>query len=362
MLPSVLASFPADKIWIAENGFRDGKTEVLCAESGVNYRFSSIGNKTHALFLVAKEIDETFGREAENVVLLDDDTILPEGFFVRHDLLAKPLVAGYCVAIAIAKRPPLNLWEHLIDFEYRSISYRNGTKGTSSTISFVHGICAVYRLRRMLMIFSKLCTLPHGLPFGEDAFAGIDFRTAGYRLAQDNYNMVHTFCPRQLFAVCSAQRLQGFGASSIWKQRVQRWYLSWIRRIPAEIALALYYDVGSWWGNIRYRLELVWYLCLMIISSFWVLFIIYVAVNDASWTLLGLLHGALSGTSMLTAVIRYAGFGPLLRSGVNPCVFIIWPFMNMTVCVLMFCSLVMSVLWYVPCKRVEYNKCYQLRE
>ena len=359
-IPSVLKSFPAERIWVADNGYKDAQTELLCLELGVHYRFLDIGNKTYALYMVAKEV-ERYDPEAKNVVLLDDDTQLADSFFVRHDLLDRPLVAGYCVAIAIAKTPPWNLWEHLIDFEYRSISYRNGSK-QSGTISFVHGICAVYKLRRMLLMYSKLCTMPHGLPFGEDAFVGLDFRLAGYRLLQDNQNLVHTFCPRQLVAVCGQGRTQGFGASSIWKQRVQRWYLSWIRRLPTELALGLCYDAGSWWGNIRYRIDLVWYLCLMIVSSFWFLFMVYILMYHKDLIVVGVLHGALALTSNVTGLIRYVGFPPLLRQGMNPCILLVWPLMNMLICVLMFSSMIISILWYIPFRRVDYRKCHQLAE
>lgn len=359
-IPSVLACFPAERVWVADNGYKDHDTERLCMELGVHYLYCSIGNKTFALYTAAKEI-EARDPDARNVVLLDDDTQLSPEFFVRHDLLSEPLVAGYCVAIAISKSPPFNLWEYLIDFEYRSISYRNGSR-KQGTISFIHGICAVYRLRRMLMVYSKLCTMPYGLPFGEDAFAGIDFRLAGYRMLQDNHNLVHTFCPRQLVSLCGKGRTQGFGASSIWKQRVQRWYLSWIRRIPSEIALGLCYDAGSWWGNIRYRLDLVWYLCLMTVSSFWFLFLVYILVYGRSLVVVGFLHGALALTSHVTGIIRYIGFSPLLRQGMNPCILLVWPVMNMLVCILMFSSLLLSLLWYIPFRRVDYRRCYQIAE
>jgi hypothetical protein len=272
---------------------------------------------------------------------------------VRYDLLHQALVAGYCVGITIDRKPPWNMWEALVDFEYRSISYRNQTK---PTLAFIHGICAVYRPRTMVTFFSKLCTLPHGLPFGEDAFVGIDLRMAGYKMLQDNHNIVKTYCPRNIISLRG--RGQGFGASSLWKQRVMRWYLSWPRRLPAELALVLAYDTGSWFGNIRYRIEAVWYGFIMFVSSTWVLHIAYILTHKNTYTDFMILHGALSGTALTSAVIRFVGFSPALREGVNPLIVLLVPLMNLTVCLLMCASLVVSVVYYIPWKRIDYHRCF----
>ena len=347
-LPSVLQAFGAYQVWVADNGRHPCQaTERLCADLGVRYRFYDIPNKTYALYKTAKEIYDEH-THVTAVVLLDDDTHLEPTFQVRPDLLEKPLVAGYCVGIAVDKKPPFNVWEQAIDFEYRTISYRNGWKAERGTLHFLHGICAVYDLRRMLTIYSKLCTLPDGLPFGEDSFAGVDCRLAGYRLLQDNANVVTTYCPRRLLPSPFADREQGYGASSLWKQRALRWYLSWPRRLPAEIALGFCYDTGSWVGNVLYRVDLAWYCFLMVVSSMWPVYMARIAVQHQSWAMLGLLHVGLLGTAAATAAIRYQGFPAKLQQGVAKTTFLLVPFMNIAVCALMCASFVLSVLWYIP--------------
>lgn len=361
ILPSVLAAFPSRQIWVADNGLiQDDATQSFCQELGVQYRFYPIPNKTYALYKTAEEIYDTYHDDAKALVLLDDDTQLPENFFVRKDLLAKPLVAGYCAGITIAKSPPYNLFEHLIDFEYRTISYRNECKANHGTIHFLHGICAIYNTKRMLMIYSKLCTLPGGLPFGEDSFAGIDCRLAGYRLLQDNLNVVTTFCPRRLLPRCGngQNREQGFGASSLWKQRALRWYLSWPRRLPSEIALGLFYDVGNWTGNVLYRIDLLWYLFIILVSSFWPFYLVHIGVTHKPWSLFGYLHLVLYTTSTLTAVIRYNAFPSTLKQGVDRRIFLMVPFLNLLVCLMMACSFLISLLYYIPMRRIDYKKCY----
>ena len=361
ILPSVIAAFPAYQVWVADNGLvRDQDTEDLCREWGIQYRFYNMPNKTWAIFKTAQEIYDTHLDRVSSLVLLDDDTKLPEGFFVRHDLLDQPLVAGYCVGIGIQKTPPYNVYENLIDFEYRSISYKNEVKSYYGTLQFLHGICAVYNVKRMLTIYSKLCTLPGGLPFGEDSFAGLDCRLAGYRLLQDNDNVVTTFCPRQAFPpLCVKGREQGFGASSLWKQRAMRWYLSWPRRLPSEIALALFYDTGSWVGNVLYRVDLLWYLVLILISSLWPVYMVKLHTTHKSWLLLGYLHAGLYATAVFTATCRYAVFPPSLKKGVDLRVLVLVPLFNLMTCIFMAASLVMSLLWYIPFKRIDYKKTYE---
>ena len=360
ILPNVLAAFPARNIWVADNGeVRDEATQLHCQEVGIQYRFYPIPNKTYALYKTAQEIYDIHHDTASSLVLLDDDTHLPDNFFVRHDLLDQPLVAGYCVGIAIQPTPPYNVLERLIDFEYRTISYRNECKAYTGTLHFLHGICAVYNTKRMLMVYSKLCTLPHGLPFGEDSFAGIDCRLAGYRLLQDNVNVVTTFCPRRLFPpIFEKGRQQGFGASSLWKQRALRWYLSWPRRLPSELALGLFYDTGNWVGNVLYRLDLLWYLLIMLVSSFWPFYLVQIGVKHKSWALLGYLHLGLYATSVLTASIRYAAFPAPLKQGVDKRVMLLVPGLNLIVCFLMACSFVISMVYYIPFRRIDYKKCY----
>lgn len=361
ILPSVLDAFPAEAIWVADNGTRqDTGTQALCQELGVQYRFYPVPNKTFALYKTAEEIYDTHHDHVKALVLLDDDTRLPEGFFVRHDLLEQPLVAGYCVGIGVEKTAPYNLLEHLIDFEYRTISYRNENRARWGTIHFLHGICAVYNPKRMLMIYSKLCTLPEGLPFGEDSFAGVDCRLAGYRLLQDGQNVVYTFCPRRVFPpICAGGlREQGFGASSLWKQRALRWYLSWPRRLPSEIALGLFYDTGTWAGNVFYRLDLLWYLFIICVAAFWPVYLVHIGANHQSWKMFGYLHACLYGTSVITAALRYSAFSPRLKEGVNKSTLLFVPLLNMTVCVFMACSLFISVFHYIPFRRIKYHKCY----
>jgi nitrate reductase NapE component len=364
MLPTVLQNFASSQVYVADNGLeRDCDTERLCEEYGINYCYYNIANKTWALYQTARSIYKRYGDEAKALVLLDDDTELPPSFFVRLDLLQTPMVAGYCPGISVKRTPPSNVWEHMVDFEYRTISYHNEGKARYSTLPFLHGVCAVYNIECMLFIFAKLCTMPHGLPFGEDSYAGVDCRMAGYRLLQDNMNVVSTYCPRRLFPpVCTSSetRQQGFGASSLWKQRVMRWYLSWPRRLPSELALAIFYDTGTWVGNLRYRFDMIWNVFLMLVASVWPLYVVSMIVHGKRCFDFVYLHIGLAATAIGIAGFRYSMFPAKLKQDVHMKTILMKPLMNAIVCVMMSASFFVSMLWYIPFHHLDYDRCYAL--
>lgn len=205
-----------------------------------------------------------------------------------------------------------------IDFEYRAISHAFGARATCSTLPFCHGICAVYKLDLMIEMYSKNWSLPGGLPFGEDGYAGIDYRMAGYNLLQDNANVVLTYCPRRFFPpVFSRGRVQGYGASSLWKQRACRWFLSWPRQLPAEFWLFLTYRAGTWYGNVQYRIYAIWWFFLNCVSVAWVPYMFFVWLKHESWFLVLLLKGMLTVTGILVSVIRIIAFPSKLRRGTH---------------------------------------------
>ena len=53
------------------------------------------------------------------IVLLDDDTILCDNFYIREDLLNESAVGGYCCCIGINKdNEKFNIFEHWVDFDF----------------------------------------------------------------------------------------------------------------------------------------------------------------------------------------------------------------------------------------------------
>ena len=356
MLPSILQTFHPTCVWVADNGYFDEETQQICKELGVNYRFNSYGNKANALLVVARHIQRTYGNKVKNVMLLDDDTILADDFFIRHDLLEPDNVGGYCVGIGVQRSDDKNIWEIVIDYEYRSISYSMQARAAKGTMRFAHGIAAVYKLDKMVELYQKNPALPGGLPFGEDGWAGIVFRSHGYKIVQDNANCVLTFCPRRFFppGMCMAQsRLQGYGADSLVKQRGQRWYMNWIRHLPHEFKLFLTYNARSCWGNIAYRIYMLYWLFLNATSVAWLPYWILIFLNkELSFWFVLQLKLALLVTSVVVAWIRVLAFPPKLVEGIYPFAPFLAPVLGIGKTFLRLYAFFNCILWYLPFRRI----------
>lgn len=346
-------------IWIAEN---DGKPEEneflkeLCQKYQIHYVHYDIANKTNALYLTAKIIREKYPT-CKNIILLDDDTVLPSNFFVRHDLLKEETTAGYCCCIGIKKNEKFNLIEHWVDWEYRTISFRNRARNYQ-TLKFLHGIICVYRLDAFLEIFRFNPCLPHGLPFGEDAFAGVSTRMLGYQMKQDNLNTVLTYCPNQLFSFWKGGREQGYGASSLFKQRALRWYLSWPRRLFHEISLFISYDTGTWFGNILYRVDCLWYVFILYVSIIWMHFFQKIIFGDFSFSSFSYVRIGFMIVSILSCYLRFFIMNEQEKKNVNPWVLFTFPFFLLFILFLYGVSFLLSIFYYIPFKRIDYQKCF----
>ena len=348
-----------DRIWIADNGSADSPNQDLVEMTmfqGVHYQYYPVPNKTNAIyktmvFLQASEPD------AENVILLDDDTALGENFFVRTDLLKEPTTAGYCCNIQIDKCEEFNIWQNWIDFEYRTISFRNSSRNFHS-LRFLHGIISVYRLNAAIEIFRWNPCNVYGLPFGEDAFAGLQARTVGYKLKHDHLNTVKTYCPKQLFNFSSNNR-QGYNASSLFKQRALRWYLSWPRRIFQEFGLCFIYDTGSWVGNIFHRLDFLYYTFLLAVSVGWFYYFVYLLIYHETLLPFIFLHLSFIILTAITCTIRYSFMNESERENISYFTILTFPFFLLTLLYLYSSSFLVSIFYYIPFYRVDYPKCFR---
>jgi len=176
---------------------------------------------------------------------------------------------------------------------------------------------------------------------------------AGLRLAQDNANLVLTYCPRQFFPpLCTRGRVQGYGANSLWKQRALRWFLSWPRQLPGELYLFFTYRAGSWYGNIQYRFDFLWWLFLNCVSVAWVPYLIFVWLKYESWVLVGILKGMLTITGITVAFVRIAFFPKILRDGIHPLAPFCNPVLGVANSILRFFGFLYCIYWFIPFVRV----------
>lgn len=357
-LENIINIFP-NRIWIADNDDKKEENMSLkefCFTNGVNYLHYDVPNKTNAIYETVKKI-KIEKPSTKYIVLLDDDTILCKDFFIRLDLMNEPGVGGYCCCIGINKdENKFNFLEHWIDFEYRTISFRNRGRNLFSQ-KFLHGIICVYKIDAFLDIYKWNYCLPGGLPFGEDAFAGVQARMIGYKLKQDNQNYVLTYCPQQVFSWKG--REQGFGASSIFKQRARRWYLSWLRRIPNEIGLFCCYDVGDWLGNVLYRLDNIWYIFLLFASVHWVNVMSQMIYDNNFQTFL-FIHSVFFVFTIILSYIRvFFIMNPVEKQNIQWFVPLTYPLFLLILLFLYASSFFISIFNYIPFYRVNYKKIYK---
>ena len=346
-------------IFIADNGDGENENEEFrefCNEHGMYYYYYPIANKTNAILQTALRIKYRYSF-LHTIVLLDDDTMIEKDFFIRTDILDQPTTAGYTCCIGINKSDKFNLWEHWIDFEYRTISYRNRSRNLH-TLKFLHGIICIYKIDALIELFKWSVCNPGGLPFGEDAFAGIQARNVGYILKQDHLNVVYTYCPKSLFNFF-AGRVQGYGASSLFKQRALRWYLSWPRRIFNEFGLLFYFDTGNWLGNIIYRFDFLWYLWIIMIACWWIGILIEMSFSFSSFTNFCYIHFGFYFINALTSYIRIKTMSKKESANINWSVPFTFPIFLLVIMFLYSSSFLISIFYYIPFYRIDYKKCYK---
>ena len=139
--------FKFKNIFIADNNNNEGENEDFkeyCINYGMYYLYYSLPNKTNAILKTTEYIKNKFPF-MKKIILLDDDTVVNNDFFIREDLLENPTTAGYTCCIGIYDIANKNYLEKWIDFEYRTISYRNRSRNFH-TLKFLHGIICVYKI------------------------------------------------------------------------------------------------------------------------------------------------------------------------------------------------------------------------
>jgi hypothetical protein len=353
--------FSPERIWVADNAnslIPLDNTRDLAEKYGCSYVYFPLGNKTNAVFETVK-IAVQRDSAVKYVVLADDDTILMSEFSIRADMFAADSrLAGYCPHIGINKNDEFNLWQDLIDYEYKTISWRNVVKGYYHTLRFLHGVCAVYRADRMISIFESNPCLPGGLPFGEDSFAGVSVRMKGWKLGQDETNFVYTFCPSNVFF---GKRSQGFGASSLFRQTALRWYLHWPRGILDETILAFVYNAGSFFGTVLYRVDYVWYTLTCFIPSLWPIILVG---NVYSWSFKSImnwfiLHVLFYANFIICTIIRNFVMQEELKVRIST--ILLTPILSVLTSFFYGVSFVIALLWYIPFVRDQRKRIHLRR-
>ena len=284
-IKSVLRHYPEENVYIVENENAkkpsNTTTQSISMQYCVNYRFVPRGNKANAMKITLQEI------KTEYVITLDDDTLFPEHFVPKEDyFLEDDRVAG--VAFLIRMKDTDTVLQQVVDEDYKMYGYFNYTKNYS-TNPFIVGIGGIWRTELYKLAVERN-PAEDIVPYGNDGYDGMVMRLNNYKMKQDLQNHVLSYCPTKLFfsfdeLLCREQKMSGYGATNIWKQRSLRWFRSSYAKLPVNIMMFfIYYSQGKTTKetilqNIHYRFHTLYSLLL----SFWAIFVpiqIYYNLTD----------------------------------------------------------------------------------
>lgn len=253
VLRGCLQYFRPDHIIVVDNANSkappdDTENVVREVSSKIRYLYIPQGFKTRALFHGTKLLPET----VKYVLHLDDDTLLSESMVFDKAHFDDPKVSGVTFGIRMAGT---SLTSRCVDWEFILFSVRRTFRAMLATAFFCHGIVGLWRRDR----WTRLLETHAAMPYGEDAWIGCDALSSNLRIAGELRCWVSTYAPSRLtpFDCRSKQRQQGYGASSIWKQRALRWYTNAPRRLLIRFAQFLHYDAGAISKNFFFRVFLL---------------------------------------------------------------------------------------------------------
>ena len=247
---SIIAHVPPRNVVVVDNGVSptplDQTMEVVRAvHADVSYVYVPRPLKTLAIWTGLQRLPA----EVEFVMHVDDDTVLSDGMVLDESWFADPRVSE--VAFPIYTRR-VNLLTSCVGLFFKTNAhhgyFHNVTSGTSL---WAAGIIGLVRREVLTGVLADHVYLP----FGEDAFHGLLQLMNGYRIKRELRTHVTTYAPPVLTTLCAtSERQQGYGASSLFKQRARRWTVTKLRRMLWTGSLLLCYNGGSVWHNVWFRL------------------------------------------------------------------------------------------------------------
>jgi len=252
VVKQVLKYIPAENICICDNGNfnwpADNTFEVVKAiDPKIQYCFISQGHKTRALWTGCHRLP----KRCQYIIHLDDDTLLSD-HMVFDETHFKRDGGEHVSAVAFLRSSHReNRLTNFTDFWYKITDHFHATQAKIATRAFVPGPAGMWRRDRFIEVFGA----HPALPFGEDIFGGFTTLNMGYAIRAETRCMVTTFAPGILVNCAGGGRVQGYGASSLWKQRAHRWTVSALRITGKSLYSFFTYDTkGGILSNIAFRM------------------------------------------------------------------------------------------------------------
>lgn len=360
VLDRILLHFPAENVFIADNADSCfppyDSTRIIAEEYGVNYSYYPIPCKTNAMVRTAEKIPEKF----RFIMCLDDDTLLPETPFAINAQLFTEDTAGITYLLRVYE--PENLLQRVIQYEFLLLSWRSYFKSRWSTMKFLPGIIAVWRRNLFHEIYNQNpCRYtPTGkyLPFGEDGWSGYIARKMGYTLKIDLTQMVYTRAPPKL--CCGGLWGQGYGSSTVWKQRAMRWYRNYLRRLPMELWLLITYLPNGrrrWEKKAVFTLD--WFYGLFLILGSLSIPVVFaqVLIGKLEFWIYAVLHAAMYGSGVINGLwMRWYTLRGREELAPDYRVIFTFPFFTTWIGFARLWGSLGSLLYYTPCVIGNFKK------
>lgn len=208
-LNSCLVHFKPEQIFVVDNGDSENPTDatpeiVKNVDRNINYRWSSVGNKTIAQYIGAKA-----AKDFKYVMTIDDDVSLPEVFnFATDSLDDKKVAMAYSIRASHPDGKP-NFLTKLQDLEYKLSDHSKTVESDYATVQFPHGAISLWKNE----VFTEILKEHDCVYYADDVKQGLALMDKGYKMGLETSTPVETEAPATVL-----------GASpNLYAQRVRSW-------------------------------------------------------------------------------------------------------------------------------------------
>lgn len=257
-LEAALKVFPASHIFVVANGNSPtplDDTEAVCMSHGVNHIWSPIGSK-----IVAQFVGCYAAKAFRNVLLIDDDCLIPPNFPIVGDrLVGKVKCIGYMIKSVGPNRSVGNWCQQAQDMEYKISGLQRAFAGKCGSATFPHGAISLWDREFLVKVFHD----HPGFSISEDWFFGHSCRRLGGRTKMCSAVFVETETPPAIFFSSSGSSRGGFGEMTVFKQRFTRWNFFFVTGLWYNC----HYILCSWklgWWEIGAKLAVLQEVCLFL--------------------------------------------------------------------------------------------------
>ena len=354
-LTKALLHYPPENIYVADNNKTEqpeNNTMKEITESfKCNYRYIPFPNKTNALKIVTNEIYKKY----DYLIMLDDDTLFPDKYNIEEkQFLENEKLAG--IGFGITADDKTHLTQECIDYEYKLWCQRAYSMSWASS-EFIIGIAGMWRSKVFRQIININPTNGK-VPYGEDGYNGLLARANNYKMKQDIQNMFRTYTPYNLCyswseLFCIGNKMSGYGATNIFKQRALRWYRSGAFRLLNELIIAFTYNAGDKEANLLIKiLQNIYYRCnvfIKMIIFYWAIMIpVIIYYFRHNFLTLLAFKLCLYTVSVVAQMVNYFKFRNRKDFRFNFYVCFLYPLHATYTAIMMAIAFISSLIYFIP--------------